>query len=154
WLKQHGLHGGYVALSVAPENFGQCIAALPLMGFAGVSVTVPHKLGAFALSSSLDQDAQITGAVNTLVFAGDEIRGYNTDVRGFAASLAGSLGEDAAGAGAAVVLGAGGAARAIVLALARSGAPEVRLVNRTRSKAEAIAASLKIPAPVVVTEWG
>jgi shikimate dehydrogenase len=154
WLKQHGLRGSYVALPIAPENFGQCMSVLPLMGFAGVSVTVPHKLAAFALSSSLDEDAQSTGAVNTLVFAREEVRGSNTDVRGFAASLAEFLGEDAARAGPAVVLGAGGAARAIVLALARAGAPEICLLNRTRAKAEAIANSLKVPSRMAIGEWG
>ena len=153
WLRHHGLRGSYVALPVAPENFGRCMETLPLMGFAGVNVTVPHKLAAFALSSSLDDDAQATGAVNTLVFADGEVRGSNTDVRGFSASLAESLGTNAAAAGPAVVLGAGGAARAVALALARSGSPEIRLVNRTRDKAEALAASLKASVPVVVTEW-
>ena len=154
WLKQHRLRGSYVALPIAPENFGRCVETLPSMGFAGISVTVPHKLAAFALSSSLDEDALATGAVNTLVFAGNEIRGLNTDVRGFAASLAESLGADGAAAGPAVVLGAGGAARAIVLALARAGAPEIRLLNRTRGKAEAIAGSLKLSSQVAVMEWG
>jgi shikimate dehydrogenase len=154
WLSRHGLRGSYVALPIAPENFGRCMSALPLMGFAGVSVTVPHKLAAFALSSSLDEDAQATGAVNTLVFAASEIRGFNTDVRGFASSLAEALGKDAAKAGPAVVLGAGGAARAIVLALARAGAPEIRLVNRTAAKAEAIAGALRVSSRIVVAEWG
>jgi len=154
WLRRHGLNGSYVALPIAPEHFGQCMNVLPLMGFAGVSVTVPHKLAAFALSSSLDADAEATGAVNTLVFAGNEVSGSNTDVRGFAASLAESLGENAAKAGAAVVLGAGGAARAVVLALARGGAPEIRLLNRTRAKAEAIASSLKVPGRLAVMKWG
>ena len=68
WLKQLGIAGAYVALPIAPENFGRCVAALPLMGFAGASVTVPHKQAAFALSASLDEDAAATGAVNTLRF--------------------------------------------------------------------------------------
>lgn len=141
WLKQHGIKGGYVALPIEPANFGRCVAALPLMGFAGASVTVPHKEAAFALVSSLDEDSRATGAVNTLVFKGDGVAGMNTDVRGFAASLAETLGADAARRGPAAVLGAGGAARAIVLALQRAGSPEIRIVNRTPARSEALARS-------------
>lgn len=141
WLKQHGIKGGYVALPIEPANFGRCVAALPLMGFAGASVTVPHKEAAFALVSSLDEDSRATGAVNTLVFKGDGVAGMNTDVRGFAASLAETLGADAARRGPAAVLGAGGAARAIVLALQRAGSPEIRIVNRTPARSETLARS-------------
>jgi shikimate dehydrogenase len=154
WLRLHGLAGAYVALPVAPENFGRCVAALPLMGFAGANVTVPHKQAAFALCSALDEDARATGAVNTLVFENGAIRGLNTDVRGFAASLAENLGVDAAKAGPVAVLGAGGAARAVLLALARAGAPEIRLVNRTKARAEALVNSLKLSAAVKLVEWG
>jgi shikimate dehydrogenase len=117
------------------------VAALPLMGFAGASVTVPHKEAAFALVSSLDEDARATGAVNTLVFDGEKIAGMNTDVRGFAASLSETLGADAARKGPAAVLGAGGAARAIVLALQRAGSPEIRVINRTPARSDALAGS-------------
>jgi shikimate dehydrogenase len=111
------------------------------MGFAGASVTVPHKEAAFALVSSLDEDSRATGAVNTLVFKGDEVAGMNTDVRGFAASLAETLGADAARKGPAAVLGAGGAARAIVLALQRAGSPEIRIINRTPARSDMLARS-------------
>lgn len=141
WLKEHGIKGAYVALPIEPANFGRCVAALPLMGFAGVSVTVPHKEAAFALVSSLDEDSRATGAVNTLVFKGDGVAGMNTDVRGFAASLSETLGDDAARKGPAAVLGAGGAARAIVLALQRAGSPEIRLINRTQARSETLARS-------------
>jgi shikimate dehydrogenase len=141
WLKQHGIKGAYVALPIEPANFGRCVATLPLMGFAGASVTVPHKEAAFALVSSLDEDSRATGAVNTLVFKGDGVAGMNTDVRGFAASLSETLGADAARKGPAAVLGAGGAARAIVLALQRAGSPEVRIVNRTPARSETLARS-------------
>jgi shikimate dehydrogenase len=154
WLKQHGLEGAYVALPIAPENFTTCIAALPLMGFAGASITVPHKESAFALSATLDDDARITGAVNTLIFESAAVTGLNTDVRGFAASLAAGLGKAAASAGPATVLGAGGAARAIVLALARAGAPEIRVVNRTKARSQALAAALGQFAKITLVEWG
>lgn len=154
WLRTYGLDGAYVALPVAPENFGRCIASLPLMGFAGVNVTVPHKQAAFALSSIVDDDARITGAVNTLVFQADAIKGLNTDVGGFAASLIETLGAEAASAGPAAVLGAGGAARAILLALERAGAPEVRLINRTAARADALAKSFDSSLKVRPMEWG
>jgi shikimate dehydrogenase len=153
WLKEHGLKGTYVALPVDPKNFSRVVGALPLMGFAGANVTVPHKEAAFALCTELDEDARASGAVNTLIF-GNTLRGLNTDVRGFAASLTESLGAGAAKLGPAVVLGAGGAARAILLALARAGAPEIRLVNRTRQRAELLAASVGVPAPIRIAEWG
>jgi shikimate dehydrogenase len=154
WLKQYGLTGAYVALPVAPENFAACVAALPLMGFAGASVTVPHKEAAFALAGVLDDDARITGAVNTLIFGSGAVSGLNTDVRGFAASLAAGLGKAVAVAGPVTVLGAGGAARAIVLALARAGAPEIRLVNRTKARGQALANTLGQFAKIKLVDWG
>ncbi|HMI95928.1 MAG TPA: shikimate dehydrogenase [Micropepsaceae bacterium] len=154
WLKQHGLAGAYVALPIAPENFATCIAALPLMGFAGASITVPHKESAFALAATLDEDSRITGAVNTLIFESGAIIGLNTDVRGFAASLTAGLGGAAAAAGPAAVLGAGGAARAVVLALTRGGTSEIRLVNRTRARSQALAAALGQFAKITLVEWG
>src|SRR5258708_7326110 len=110
WLRQYGLAGAYVALPIAPENFAVCIASLPLMGFAGASVTVPHKQAAFALGAVLDEDAHVTGAVNTLIFEAGAVRGLNTDVRGFAASLAAGLGSAAAASGPVAVFGGGGGA--------------------------------------------
>jgi shikimate dehydrogenase len=154
WLKQYGIAGAYVALPIAPENFGRCVVDMPLMGFAGANVTVPHKQAAFALSASLDDDAAATGAVNTLLFEGGLVHGRNTDVRGFAASLAHSLGEDAAARGPVVVLGAGGAARAVLVALIRAGARDIRVVNRTKNRAEAMIAGAAQTAKLKVVEWG
>ena len=154
WLKQHDIRGAYVPLPVAPENFGRCVAAMPLMGFAGANVTVPHKEAAFALSATLDDDARATGAVNTLVFEDGVVHGRNTDVGGFAASLAESLGEGAAKRGPVAVLGAGGAARAILIALARAGASEIRIVNRTKDRAENLARTFAQRANIKTIAWG
>ena len=154
WLKQHGLAGAYVALPIAPENFQACVATLPLMGFAGASVTVPHKESVFALAGVLDDDARITGAVNTLIFESGTVTGLNTDVKGFASSLVAGLGEASAAAGPVTVLGAGGAARAVVLALARAGAPEIRLVNRTKTRSQALAKTLGQFAKIKLVDWG
>jgi shikimate dehydrogenase len=153
WLREHRIAGAYVALPVAPENFGRAVAAMPLMGFAGANVTVPHKEAAFALSASLDEDARATGAVNTLLFQDGLIHGRNTDVCGFAAALAGALGENAAALGPVAVLGAGGAARAVLVALTRAGASEIRIVNRTKARAEGLAAKLGGAAKVELIAW-
>ena len=154
WLKTHNIDGSYVPLPIAPENFNRCIGALPLMGFAGVNVTVPHKQAAAALAQSLDADAVATGAVNLLVFGGYQIAGYNTDVRGFGEALRESLPVQELTTGPAVVLGAGGAARAIVLALYRAGFGEVRILNRTRDHAAQIADTFRSLGDSRVFEWG
>jgi shikimate dehydrogenase len=153
WLREHGIPGNYSALPVRPEDFEKTVAALPSQGFVGVSVTVPHKEAAFALASARDEDAVSTGAVNTLVFAPTGVGGLNTDVRGFAASLTDSLGAEAVRHRPVAVLGAGGAARAVVLALARMGASEIRLLNRTRSRAEALRSQLGRFASMEILDW-
>lgn len=153
WLRAYELPGAYVPLPVRPENFGRVIAALPLMGFAGVNVTLPHKEAAYALATTLDEDARATGAVNMLVFEDGAVHGRNRDVAGFADHLVETLGAEVARRGPAVVLGAGGAARAIVVALGRLGAPEIRLVNRTEARAQALVARFA-DLPVRVMAWG
>jgi len=154
WLKQYDIAGAYVPLPIAPEHFGRCVAAMPLMGFAGANVTVPHKEAAFALSATLDDDARATGAVNTLLFEGGVVHGRNTDVGGFAASLAESLGDGAAKRGPVAVLGAGGAARAVLVALARAGASEIRIANRTKERADNLARAFAQIANIKTIAWG
>ena len=157
WLRAHKIDGAYVALPVEAGDFGRVVGTLPLMGFSGLSVTVPHKEAAFALSGTLDDDARATGAVNTLLFQHGRVHGKNTDVGGFANALSESLGEDAARKGPVVVLGAGGAARAIVLALQKAGAPEIRLLNRTQPKADVLAKAFsgaKSGAKIDTLPWG
>lgn len=153
WLRQHNIDGQYVALPVEAQNFGYIIRALPRMGFSGVNVTVPHKEAAFAIAEKLDDDARAIGAVNTLLFQDGVIHGKNTDVPGFTAALTESLGADVARRGSVTVLGAGGAARAVVLALLRMGAPDICLVNRSQAKAEALARGFASP-KIGCAEWG
>lgn len=126
-LAELGLGGGwsYQALDVAPDAFEARVRAMPAEGFVGANVTVPHKGAALALADELSETAREIGAANTLVFAGGEIRAENTDADGLLRALPGSPAGKRA-----LVLGAGGAGRAIVWALLREGAA-VSVWNRT-----------------------
>lgn len=139
WLQTLGLEGSYGREDVAPEAFKAFIESLADRGYVGCNVTVPNKEAAFAAARIDDPVARSLRAANTLWFDGNILRGMNTDVVGFLANL------DAKSSGwddrldCVTVLGAGGAARAIVYALLERGAGEVRLVNRTLARAEEIA---------------
>lgn len=138
WIRELGVDAAYVPLPVRPEDFKTVVQSLPLMGFQGANVTLPHKEAAFQICDTRDDAAVATGAVNTLVFEGGRIHGRNTDVTGYLASL-----EDAGAGplpgGRAVVLGAGGAARAIVFALLSRGVGQVVIVNRSPENAKLLA---------------
>ena len=156
WLAAHAIDGAYVPLPVAKEDFAQVIGALRRMGFVGVNVTVPHKEAAFALAHDLDASALAAGAVNLLLFREDgRIEGRNTDAGGLAASLQEALGKNALTGKSAVLLGAGGAARAAVLALADSGAREIRIVTRDAKRGETLSRELssKIKTPLKTFAW-
>jgi len=141
WLAVHGIPGSYERLDVPPAAFPDFVRGLPDSGFQGGNVTIPHKEAAFALADTLTPRARAIGAVNTLVVGPDgRIRGDNTDAPGFCAHLDRSLGADWPVRGEAVILGAGGAARAIVVGLAERGVSRIRVANRTKARAEAVAA--------------
>jgi shikimate dehydrogenase len=141
WLARYGIRGFYVPLAVRPEDLAAALAVLPRLGFRGVNVTLPHKAAALALAEVTSVRARRIGAANTLtVGPGGAIEADNTDGYGFVASLRQAAPTWRADAGPALVLGAGGSARAVVDALLEDGAPEVRLANRTRERAEALAA--------------
>ena len=143
WLAQHGIDGAYLPLPVRREDFAGVLRALPRMGFQGCNVTVPHKEQALALADVVEPLAARIGAVNTLVFGEDGlITGRNTDAFGFLENLRQGCPGFAAKRGPAVVLGSGGAARAVIVALQDDGCPEIRLVNRTLARAEEVAAEL------------
>ncbi|MDX5932198.1 shikimate dehydrogenase [Acidiphilium acidophilum] len=139
WLARHAIDGAYLPLPVHPDDFPACVAALVRMGFAGVNVTIPHKQAAFALCDEVCPGALRAGAVNTLVFRDGAILGSNTDGTGFLANLRAHDIDPAAGP--ALVLGAGGAARAIGAALADCGIP-VTYCNRTHERATTLATTL------------
>jgi shikimate dehydrogenase len=125
------------------EDFASVLKSLQAVGFAGLNVTVPHKEAAFALAHEVDDAAEAAGAANLLIFRDGRILARNTDAPGLAASLQESLGPDCVKDRVAVVLGAGGAARAVVLALSNLGAGEIRIVNRDRHRAETLAGTMK-----------
>jgi shikimate dehydrogenase len=130
----------YVKLPVPPERFAETVRALPGSGYAGANVTIPHKLAAFALADETTGAARSIGAANTLSFVDGRILADNTDAGG----LLDALGEEVAGR-TALVLGAGGAARAAIWALREAGA-EVAVWNRTHERAQALARELGVRA--------
>jgi shikimate dehydrogenase len=146
WLNSYGIDGAYLPLAVRPEQVGDAIRALPLLGFAGANVTLPHKEAALAAVDRVTAQARRIGAVNTIVAAADgTLDGSNSDGFGFLENLRQSAPQWQAGQGPAVLLGAGGAARAIAAALVDAGVPELRLVNRTAARAEHLARDIGGP---------
>jgi len=143
WLARGGIDGAYLPLPVSPDAFAGAVRALVDLGFAGANVTLPHKEAAFALCDTVDAVARRAGSVNTLVFGADgAIHGTSTDGYGFLESLAEQAPGFAATEGPAVILGAGGAVRAVAAALLDAGCPRLILVNRTAERAEALARDL------------
>ena len=126
----------YAAIEVAPEEFDERVRAMPGEGFVGANVTVPHKLAALAIADETAEAARAIGAANTLSFAEGRIAAENTDATGFVDAL-----PEPAGGARALILGAGGSARAVVWALVNAGA-NVAIWNRTLEKAERLASDL------------
>ena len=140
WLDAYGIDGSYEAIDVAPDDLAVFIDRLRRGEFAGGNVTIPHKEPVFALCDSVDPMARAIGAVNTLVGqAGGRIHGFNTDFIGFLGNLDQNAPGWSNGLDEAIVLGAGGACRAVLVALRERGVRRVHLLNRTAGKAEALA---------------
>jgi shikimate dehydrogenase len=143
WLSECRIEGQYVALAVKREDFSLALDGLVRAGFKGVNVTVPHKEAAFAVAHSSDADAQSAGAANLLVFGKDgRFEARNTDVTGLKASLVDRLGTERLKGATALVLGAGGAARATILALDALKVRDIVLANRSPDRAETLASTL------------
>ena len=152
WLKRYGLAGHYIPMDVAPQDLEQALRMLPKLGFVGVNITIPHKESILQIADIITDRAALIGAANTLIFRKDgKIHADNTDGSGFVANLRQNAPFWDPTAGPAAVLGAGGAARAVVAALIEIGAPEIRIVNRTRPRAEAMRSDFG--AKVVVWDW-
>jgi len=140
WIRQYGLTGGYGLFPVQPNQLETAIRGLKALGLAGCNITIPHKVDAMQYMDWVEPLALRMGAINTIVVQADgSMHGFNNDGYGYLQSLREAQPSWQADTGPAVVLGAGGAARAIVVSLMDAGATEIRILNRTRSKAEELA---------------
>ena len=152
WLQTLGIDGAYVPLPVAPENISDALRALTKLGFAGANVTVPHKEAALAAVDEVSEIANRIGAVNTLICKSDgTLYGDNTDAFGFIENLRAGAPSWRPDSGCALVLGAGGAARAVITALIDAGVTEISLSNRTLARAYDVAQY--IGGNVAVVPW-
>jgi len=152
WLRRYGIDGAYIPMAVPPSDIADALRALPKLGLSGCNVTVPHKEAALACVDEVSDIARRIGAVNTIVVRSNgALFGTNTDADGFRNNILAAVPGWNAADGPAVVLGAGGAARAVVAALVDDGCPEVRVVNRTANRAERLAKD--IGGPVFAHAW-
>ena len=152
WLRTYGLQGHYVPMDIAPDKLETAFRTLPDLGFVGVNVTIPHKEKVMEIADLVSDRATLIGAANTIIFRKDgKIHADNTDGYGFIENLRqGAPGWDPQ-AGPAMVLGAGGAARAVIASLLEVGVPEIRISNRTRNRAEQLRE--EFGARIRVVEW-
>lgn len=150
WLNRYGIKGSYTAMAVPPDEFAHTIDKLAADGFTGFNVTIPHKQAIIPFCGVLTPNAQKIGAVNTVFIRNGILHGDNTDAFGFTQNLDEKQPNFDWTAGPAVVLGAGGAARAILYALEQSGVSQIYLANRTKAKAEELAAAFP---KVRVVDW-
>ncbi|MFO8125102.1 shikimate dehydrogenase [Yoonia sp.] len=152
WLKRYGIEGEYTALQVMEDALETTLRTLPSQGFIGANVTIPHKVNVMQFADKITDRATLIGAANTLTFKEDgRIFADNTDGYGFIANLRQGAPEWDPKRGPAAIFGAGGAARAIIVALADAGVPEIIVANRTRAKAEALRSDFG--ARVSVVDW-
>lgn len=152
WLRAYGIRGHYIPMDIAADDLPEVLRALPKAGFVGCNVTIPHKETVLALADVISDRAALIGAANTLVFRQDgKIHADNTDGYGFIANLRQHAPDWNPAAGPAAVIGAGGAARAVVASLLEVGAPEIRVSNRTRARADTLRS--EFGARVVVYDW-
>lgn len=152
WLHLHGVEGHYAPIGVKPEGLEKALRALHPLGYTGVNLTIPLKEAALAVVDHVDPVARQIGAINCVVVKDDgALEGYNYDAYGFIASLKEAEPHWQAAAGPVVILGAGGAARAVLAGLLKDGAREIRLVNRTKQRASALA--LEFGPQIEVHDW-
>ena len=139
WLETHGIAGHYIPMDVAGDALEQVLRTLPKMGFVGANVTIPHKESVMKYADLITDRAILIGAANTLIFREDgKIHADNTDGYGFIENLKAGAPHWNPRSGPAAVLGAGGAARAVISSLLDAGVPEIMLSNRTRIRAETL----------------
>jgi len=152
WLNRYGLSGYYVPMDIAADSLEETLRALPKAGFVGLNVTIPHKERVLAIADLVTDRAALMGAANTLIFRKDgKIHADNTDGYGFIENLRQGAPAWDPTSGPAAVIGAGGAARAVVAALLDAGVPEVYLSNRTKTRAEALRQEFGVK--IQVCDW-
>lgn len=152
WLNRYHLDGEYTAMAVTEDALGKTLKQMPELGFVGANVTIPHKVAVMQYADQTSDRATLIGAANTLIFKEDgRIFADNTDGYGFMANVRQGAPDWDPKAGSAAIFGAGGAARAIIVALADAGVPEILLANRTRPKAEALKA--EFGTRIQVVDW-
>lgn len=152
WIERYGVQGRYVLFPVPPEQLAAALKGLSVLRMRGCNVTTPHKQAVMPLLDHVDPLAQRIGAVNTIVVEPDgSLRGFNNDGNGFVQSIRDARPDWRPDAGPITVLGAGGAARAVVASLAVQGAREIRVVNRTYERAQEL--QTRLGPPVVAMRW-
>ncbi len=152
WLSRYGINGHYIPMNVESNDLAHVLDNLPKMGFRGVNVTIPHKEAVLNIADVVSDRAALIGAANTLTFQTDgKLHADNTDGAGFIANLKQEAPDWTGKDGDALVLGAGGAARAIVAGLIQQGVPHVLIANRTRARADALKAHFG--AKVTIVDW-
>jgi len=152
WLKRYGIKGHYIPMDIGQADLAEALKFLPKLGFVGLNVTIPHKEAALQLADIVSDRAALIGAANTLIFRNDgKVYADNTDGAGFMTNLRQNAPAWVPQSGPAAILGAGGAARAVVAALFEVGVPEIRIANRTKPRAEALRADFG--AKLTVYDW-
>lgn len=139
WLERYGIDGAYTKEAVRPEDLRAFLDSLQARGFAGCNVTVPHKEAVYEFANVKDASARAVGAANTLWFEDGKLMAANTDTYGFMTNLVSTVPDWSSDRGSVVILGAGGAARAVVYGFIEAGARDVRIFNRSRARAEQLA---------------
>jgi len=152
WLKTYARRGYYIPIDVTEDDLERVVRMMPAMGFVGCNVTLPHKVRVLEIADLATDRATLIGAANTLIFRKDgKIHADNTDGYGFIANLKQGAPGWAPSIGPAAVLGAGGAARAVIASLIDVGVQEIYLSNRTRPNAEALKSAFG--SKVTVVDW-
>jgi shikimate dehydrogenase len=151
WLTRYAIDGSYTRVPVRPEDAARFLTGLRAEGYVGCNVTIPHKVTACAVAAEVRPAARAAGAANTLWYEGDTLVADNTDAAGFVQNLADTVPSFDFHGAIVAMLGAGGAARGIAFALLEAGAAQIRVFNRTRARAHALAADLG--AKVKAFDW-